>query len=101
MDGDNAKHKTIGEGLRKRKTKFILPARGYYGDIITDLRYKHPIKSLYNIPGVVKKTKLIWSMQTERHAPIVRYLTPTSKIANLFPAERWMTFEEDKTIVRL
>lgn len=84
---------------RKVKKKVLLPSRGYYSEIITDPRYSEKFQEEF--PGARKKTKLLWQIRTEKHAPIIRQMNPPEKGAFLAPAERWMTFEDDKHVVSM
>lgn len=81
------------------KKRYTLPSRGYYSEILTDLNYTDPIRETY--VGARKKTMLIWQVKTEKHAPLIRQLREPDRQTYLAPAERWMTFSEDRTIVRI
>lgn len=85
----------------KKKTpeKTDLPTRGYYAEVLADLDFA--IKQKKEYAGAHKRTKFIWQIKTEVHAPILRQFTQPDRKAFLAPAERWMTFDEDKRIVSI
>lgn len=87
------------EKKSEKRRKSLLPNRGYYSEIVTDLKYTEKFKEEF--PGARKKTKLLWQIRTEKHAPVIREMDPPQKGAFLAPAERWMTFEEDRHIVSM
>lgn len=82
---------------KKTKKKWEPSKRGYYSELITDPYYSDKFKD--ELPGARKKTKLLWQICTEKHSPIVRQLAAPQKGVFLAPAERWMTFDEDRHIV--
>lgn len=82
---------------KKSTKRLIRPSRGYYSEIITDLKYTENFKEEF--PGARRKTQLLWQIRTEKHAPVIRMMEPPPKGAFLAPAERWMTFDEDRHIV--
>ena len=70
------------------------PGRGYYSEVITEL--KHPIQ----FPcGALKRTNLLWQVQTDHYAPVIKSLRPADKRGLLAPAKRWISYDEDRTIV--
>nr|XP_022908003.1 dynein heavy chain 1, axonemal-like [Onthophagus taurus] len=69
--------------------------RGYYSEAITDLNTT--LKGVTQ-GGAFKKTKLLWQVRTEHHAPIIRSLHPPKKRNFLAPAERWMCYEEERSL---
>lgn len=69
--------------------------RGYYSEAITDLECN--IKSKVQ-NGTFKRTKLLWQVKTEHHAPIIKQLGVHENKNFLAPAERWMCYEEEKSI---
>lgn len=81
--------------LLNKKTEF--PTRGYYAELLADLNYAVKQKRLY--AGVHRKTNFTWQIKTESHTPILRQFVQPERKAFLAPAERWMTFDEDKHIV--
>lgn len=85
------------ESVASSKKKFTFPTRGYYSELLTDLNYTDPLKK--NYVGARKKTMLIWQIKTEKHAPLIREIREPDRQTYLAPAERWMTFPEDRTIV--
>lgn len=93
----NRRHCVNKMDPKKPKKKTLPITRGYYSEIITDPKYSEKFKD--ELPGARKKTKLLWQIRTEKHAPIIRQLVAPQKGAFLAPAERWMTFDEDKHIV--
>ncbi|XP_056631499.1 dynein axonemal heavy chain 1-like [Diorhabda sublineata] len=96
MVGDKFENKYIND--EAKKLKHGLPTRGYYAELLTDLSYESRIKAITELPGALKNTKLIWQMRTEKHTPIIRSMNPPLRRSFLAPAERWMTFDDDKTI---
>nr|CAI5840362.1 unnamed protein product [Callosobruchus analis] len=91
---DERRRSTLASNKSEKKQD--LPTRGYYAEILTDNEYSDPLKKEYT--GAHKKTKLIWQIKTEKHTPMVRQMVTPAKKAFLAPAERWMTFDEDKHI---
>ncbi|XP_074037842.1 dynein axonemal heavy chain 1 isoform X2 [Leptinotarsa decemlineata] len=79
-----------------KKKRLAFPTRGYYAELLTDSDVNY--RNKYDLNGAFRKSKLIWQMKTEKHTPIIRQLTAPCRRAFLAPAERWMTFEEDKRI---
>lgn len=47
-----------------------------------------------------RRTNLTWQILTEQHSPIVKGLKIQKTQTFLAATERWMTFPEDKSIVR-
>ncbi|XP_044749962.1 dynein axonemal heavy chain 1-like [Coccinella septempunctata] len=72
-------------------------SRGYYSELATNLRYKQEVEEDLP-PGAPKRTKFIWQVKTEKDAPILPKLVKPIKPLFLAPAERWITFLEDKQI---
>ncbi|KAF5308293.1 hypothetical protein FQR65_LT06286 [Abscondita terminalis] len=70
--------------------------RAYYSEITTDLDFKNSKSS--GLTGSFKRTKLLWQVRTENHAPIIKKNPEPSRSNFLAPAERWMHFEEEKQI---
>lgn len=88
------------EKERKEKKRKSQSRRGYYSELTTNLKYKDERKA-EGLTGACKRTKLLWQVRTERHAPIVQELTKPTRPSFLAPAERWMCYEEEKHIVRI
>lgn len=55
---------------------------------------------LIGLPSPPRQTNLTWQILTERHSPVVKGLKIQKPQTFLGAAERWMTFPEDKSIVR-
>lgn len=68
--------------------------RGYYSEIITNK--DEPPEQL---PGALKKTKLLWQVRTDKHSPIISKIPGPRKPSFLAPATRWTCYSEDKQIV--
>lgn len=91
--------------MSKKTNTDIANRRGYYSESITKKsssdedsegdRYKDVN------PGACKRTKLLWQVRTERHAPVIQELPITLKPCFLAPAERWMTYSDEKCIVSI
>ncbi|GJQ83086.1 DNAH1, partial [Trypoxylus dichotomus] len=79
----------------ERDEEYNANRRGYYSEAITDLECN--IKSKIQ-NGTFKRTKLLWQVKTEHHAPIIKELEASEKKNFLAPAERWMCYEEEKSI---
>lgn len=78
--------------------------RGYYSETITkkssdDEEDNEDEESKSGLAGAFRRTKLLWQVRTERHAPIIQQLPPTTKPCFLAPAERWMSYADEKCIV--
>lgn len=69
--------------------------RGYYTELVTDTENMRQEE----MPGAMKRTKLIWQVRTQQHAPILINLEPPLKPFFLAPAERWTSYKEEKQIV--
>ncbi|XP_023309976.1 dynein heavy chain 1, axonemal-like [Anoplophora glabripennis] len=91
---DESSSSSKKEGSNKQTTEF--PTRGYYAELLADLNYAVKQKKLYI--GAHKRTNFLWQIKTEAHAPILRQFVQPERKAFLAPAERWMTFDEDKHI---
>ncbi|KAI4462801.1 dynein heavy chain 1 axonemal-like protein [Holotrichia oblita] len=81
--------------MDREQEEYKVNRRGYYSEAITDLECN--IKSKIQ-NGTFKRTKLLWQVKTEHHAPIIKELGATEKKNFLAPAERWMCYEEEKSI---
>lgn len=69
--------------------------RGFYSELATDLDLSMTEKA----KAGDRKPAFIWEVATFRHSPTIRKWKPDFIHKILAPAERWMCFEEEKTIV--
>ncbi|KAK5644094.1 hypothetical protein RI129_007939 [Pyrocoelia pectoralis] len=69
--------------------------RGYYSELTTDLSDD---KKKDELSGAYKRTKLLWQVRTEQHAPIVKEIPRPTRPSFLAPAERWMCYEKEPHI---
>lgn len=86
------------EDRKKMENSNKLCPRGYYSEIITDLNADSDSEG-EDMVGSSKKTNFLWQALTEHQAPTISKLLPPEEKTNLKSAERWMTFEEDNSIV--
>lgn len=84
--------------MASQKKKKKTWRRGYYSEVATDLDIT--TENLSEFEAAFKRPKLLWQVITERHAPVTSDLTTPIKPNFLAPAERWMTYENEKDIVR-
>ncbi|CAH0560322.1 unnamed protein product [Brassicogethes aeneus] len=74
-----------------------LQMRGYYSELITcDSDHEEGVSE--NLLGAHRTTNILWQIKTEKHAPIVSKLTRPKREVFLAPAERWITYEEDRHV---
>lgn len=57
-------------------------------------------KTIDLLPTASRRTNLIWQIRTEHHSPIVKNIKIQETHTYLGAAGRWVTFPEDKSIVR-
>lgn len=72
--------------------------RDFYSEIITDLNANSDSDE-EEMVGSTKKANFLWQALTDHQAPTIVKLLPPQEKTNLKNAERWMSFEEDNSIV--
>lgn len=87
----------MSDDEKSKRDPRVKRIRGYYSELITD---KDSPEKLTNLPGAKRTTNSLWQIKTEKQAPIITKLPKSSKEVFLAPAERWITFEEDRHIVK-
>ncbi|XP_017768545.1 PREDICTED: dynein heavy chain 1, axonemal-like [Nicrophorus vespilloides] len=80
-------------GLEKDKEKNN-EKRGYYTELATDENFQARKTNI----TTKKKPNFIWEIVTDKNAPTIPDLKAAKRARYLAPAERWMCYDEEKTI---